>query len=295
MKKLLLCLLILLLPLSACSSEEKTPDGTTAVAYYTTLRSETWGDWLVEESTDIPLDQDPAELVRALVQVMAVPKNPAYASLLDENVRLEAALLEGETLELHFGDGLRRMSDVRQLMLCTALSRAASQCSGVSRVLVRDRGGLVRIEMAVGNTVTDPETLGVHGTDITLFLNRPQGTVLEQVKRTVYTDREELSMEQSLDLLFSLHGTTGLHAPFDGMVSGYSVDSSDGICRIDLQLNVSVGALKFEALDIYGLVNSMAGVEGESRFLISVNGAAPSAWGIADCDGILFYNTEYIG
>lgn len=295
MKKLLLCLLILLLPLSACSSEEKTPDGTTAVAYYTTLRSETWGDWLVEEPTDIPLDQDPAELASALVQVMAVPKNPAYASLLDENVRLEAALLEGETLELHFGDGLRRMSDVRQLMLCTALSRAASQCSGVSRVLVRDRGGLVRIEMAVGNTVTDPETLGVHGTDITLFLNRPQGTVLEQVKRTVYTDREELSMEQSLDLLFSLHGTTGLHAPFDGMVSGYSVDSSDGICRIDLQLNVSVGALKFEALDIYGLVNSMAGVEGESRFLISVNGAAPSAWGIADCDGILFYNTEYIG
>ena len=293
MKKSLIFLLALsLLLLSACRSPDQQPDAPTATAYFRNLSAEVWGDWLAAETTAIRMDQAPVDLVRELVEAMRTPRNLAHGSLLEENIQLEHASLEDGLLILRFGDALRRMTDSRQLMLCTALSRTMSQCDGVERILVRDFSGLVRIEMAADESVTDPETLGVHAVDLTLFLNQPQGVRLEQVRRTVYTDREELTLEQTLELLLSLHGSTGLHAPFDGRITGYDLDSSEGICRIDLWTEEKY---TFDILDVYGMVNTLAGVEGESRFLISINGTAPSAWGVADCDDILFYNTEYIG
>lgn len=293
MKKLLTLLVAMLLILTAgCRSGGTEENAPGAVAAFMRQSTDPWGNWLAFEPTDIPLDQSPEALMTALVQAMRVPANPANTPLLDDSVVLDKIILQEDRLILHFNDGLRRMDEHRRLMLCAALSHAAAQCDGVSRIRIRDLSGLIRLEMEVRQALTDPESLRVYGVQTTLFLNRPGGTRLEQVKRTVYLDEQELSLERSLDLLLSLHGVTGLHAPFDGTATGYDLDSSDGICRINIQTDGTQSS--FDALDIYGLVNSLAGVEGESRFLVLINGALPSACGIADCDGILFYNTEFI-
>ena len=290
MKKILI-LLAALLVLTGCSGESEHSDSASAYACYMLQGAEIWGDWLVTEPVDVSLRQDPAELMTDLVEAMRAPKNPAHSALLDDSMHLEKITFADGVLDMRFSDGLRRTESYRRLMICTALSRAAAQCSEITTLVVRDNSGLIRIEMAVDGTHTDPEELGVRALEVTLFLNRPQGDALEQVKRTVYIDREQLTMEQCLDLLLSLHGTTGLDAPFDGKVTGFSVESSDGICRINLQVSDTEN---FTALDVYGLVNTLSGVEGESRFLVSINGAALSNYGIPECDGILFYNTAYI-
>ena len=290
MKKLLILLAALLL-LTGCSTEAEQTESSSAYACYMIQGTEIWGDWLVTEPVDVSLRQEPADLMADLVEAMHTPKNLAHSALLDDSIQLEKITFADGVLDMRFSDGLRRTESYRRIMICTALSRTAAQCSGVDRIVVRDNSGLIRIEMAVDGIHTDPEELGVRAVELTLFLNRPQGDGLEQVKRTVYIDREELTLEQCLDLLLSLHGTTGLDSPFDGKVTGFSVESSDGICRINLQVSDTEG---FTALDVYGLVNTLAGVEGESRFLVSINGAALSNYGIPECDGILFYNTEYI-
>lgn len=293
MRKLALLLTVLLfLTFTGCSPEHEETGGPVAYAWYLSPGAQVWGDWLAREETDLELSQEPEAFMTALVEVMRTPKNPTYLSLLEDYVQLEQVKLEDSILALQFDDGLRRMEKYRRLMLCAALSRAAGQCTGVTGIRVLDSSGLISVEMDLDEALTDPGALGVRALELTLFLHSPGASTLDQVKRTVYTDREYLTLEQTLDLLLSLHGTTGLHAPFDGMVMGYSVDTSEGICRIDLQ--IAPGVSGYDVLDIYGLVNSLAGVEGETRFLVSVNGAAPSAIDIPDCDGILFYNTEYI-
>lgn len=292
-KTLILLLALLLLVCAGCRADHAHPaDSDTAKAYFLRLSLDPWGDWMAAENTGIRLDQPVEELAKALVEAMKSPKNTVHASLLEESMTLRKVELEDDLLTFTFDDDLRRMEDYRRLMLCAALSRTAEQFAGVERILVRDSFGAVKVELPAGYARTDPEDMAVYANEATLFLNRPQGTRLEQVRRTVYTDSQELTLEQSLDLLFSLHGVTGLHAAFDGTVTGYDLEVSDGICRVNIRTAGEQSS--FDALDIFGLVNTLSGVEGESRFLLMINSQAPSFYGIQDCDGILFYDSEYI-
>ena len=105
MKKSLIFLLALsLLLLSACRSPDQQPDVPTATAYFRNLSAEVWGDWLAAETTAIRMDQDPVDLVKALVEAMRTPRNLAHGSLLEENIQLEHASLEdgllGETVQV---------------------------------------------------------------------------------------------------------------------------------------------------------------------------------------------------
>ena len=241
-----------------------------------------------KENTLIGVDYKPQvtsakgqiEEIRNLMDVP--PEGGLIKTLLPDNVKLEAAVLDGSVLSLHFNEEYKRMSGTREVLARAGIVRTFTQIEDVQRVLFYvgteplknadgSEIGLMRRESFMDNSAQNVNNY--ERDEVRLYFASQDGKTLIEEPRAIYHTSSQPLEWAVVARIIEGPKAEGSYPTVPSDVEIISVSTSQDICYVNLSgsfLNNTLAVT--EEIPIYSIVNSIVESCNVSQVQISVEG-----------------------
>lgn len=300
MKKLLwmLCCVLLLAGVSACSQEE--PTGENVYQIYVVSNTET----KVEAHTHVMTATEPEDMLEELVECLSTqPDKLEYKVPFAMGFEILSMSLNESKLMLNVDGAYMNMPATTEVLVRAAIVRTLTQLPNVRYVAITVEGqelfdkagevvGLMSADTFINNDGNEINTY--EPTRIKLyFANESGDKLIGAYREKYYSTNVPLERFVVEELIAGPSGkVAGLYPSINPEVKVISVMTKDGICYVNLDASfLTVVNNVSTEISIYSLVNSLVELSTINKVQILINGEVPESFGNAAFERNLDYIT----
>lgn len=295
MKRTLLLLLCLSLPLSACAVKTS-PDSGGSISVYRIISPEFQTSGELLQAVELPLAEGADPVAAAVEALAAEPMNDRLESPLSSNLRIVSAERSGSSVIIELNPSYYLLTGMDKTTLDSCLCLTMCSINGVERVVTRIGNEVIEENLRASDILLENTVKTSSEAKVRLYY--PSNLRLRYEYRSLSLEGEGSIERSVVEELLSGPRSAELYPALPEGTVLLTVYTQDGVCTVSLSEDLAAACDEQPdnaPLWVYSVVNSLCSLSSVNSVKIIIEGASVQSLGSCDVSVPLTKNEKLTG